>query len=100
MTMTLPGPLHSFNNSRILYVSFVFVMTVVGYGDGWCQIDQTDERCQVKSGQHTVLIVIITLMMMMASQQIPTSHIPTRWEYDIMIKGGNMTQSHSHQDTY
>ena len=32
----------------------------------------------------------------MVTQQIPTSHIPTRWEYDIMIRGGNMTQSHSH----
>ena len=23
-----------------------------------------------------------------ASQQIPTSHIPTRWEYVMMMKGG------------
>ena len=34
--------------------------------------------------------------MMMAYQHIPTSHIPTKWEYVIMIKGGNITQSHSH----
>ena len=25
-----------------------------------------------------------------------SSHIPTWWEYGIMMKGGNMTQSHSH----
>ena len=31
-----------------------------------------------------------------AYQHIPTSHIPTWWEYVIMMKGGNMTQSHSH----
>ena len=36
------------------------------------------------------------MMMMMVTQLIPTSHIPTRWEYVIMMKGGNMTQSHSH----
>ena len=33
----------------------------------------------------------MALMMMMVTQ-----HIPTRWESDIMIKGGNMTQSNSH----
>ena len=32
----------------------------------------------------------------MVTQHIPTSHIPTRWEYVIMLRGGNMTQSHSH----
>ena len=32
-----------------------------------------------------------TMMMMMGTQ-----HIPTRWESDIMVDGGNMTQSNSH----
>ena len=36
------------------------------------------------------------MTMMMAYQLITTSHIPTRWESVIMMKGGNMTQSHSH----
>ena len=35
-------------------------------------------------------------MITMAYQHIPTSHIPTWWECVTMMKGGNMTQSHSH----
>ena len=31
------------------------------------------------------------------TQDIPTSQNPTRWESDIMMKGGNMTQSNSHR---
>ena len=30
------------------------------------------------------------------TQHIPTRHIPTRWEYDIMNRGGNVTLSYSH----
>ena len=40
--------------------------------------------------------VMMMTMIMMVTQLIPTSHIPTRWEYVIMMKGGNMTQSNSH----
>ena len=40
--------------------------------------------------------VIIIIVIIMAYQHIPTSHIPTWWEYVIMMKGGNMTQSNSH----
>ena len=36
----------------------------------------------------------------MAYQYIPTSHIPTWWEYVIMMKGWNMIQSHSHHHLY
>ena len=36
------------------------------------------------------------MMMMMVTQHIPTRHIPTRWEYDIMNRGGNVTLSYSH----
>ena len=40
--------------------------------------------------------LIITTIIIMVTQHIPTSQIPTRWESDIMIKGGNLTQSNSH----
>ena len=43
-----------------------------------------------------MMIMMMMIMMMMAYQQITTSHIPTRWEYVILMKGGNMTQSDSH----
>ena len=43
-----------------------------------------------------MMMVMMMMMMMTAYQHIPTSHIPTWWEYVIMMKGGNMTQSHSH----
>ena len=36
------------------------------------------------------------MMMMMACQHIPTSHIPTRWEYVIMMKGRNTRRSVGH----
>ena len=36
------------------------------------------------------------MMIMMVTQHIPTRHIPTRWEYDIMNRGGNVTLSYSH----
>ena len=35
-----------------------------------------------------------------AYQHIPTRHIPTRWEYDMMIRGGNVTLSYSHHIYY
>ena len=41
-------------------------------------------------------IIIIIIIIIMVTQHIPTSQIPTRWESDIMIKGGNMPQSNSH----
>ena len=41
------------------------------------------------------LIIIVIMIMTMAYQHIPTSHIPTWWEHVIMMKGGNMTQSYS-----
>ena len=37
-----------------------------------------------------------TTMITMAYQHIPTRHIPTRWEYVIMNRGGNVTLSYSH----
>ena len=37
------------------------------------------------------IIIIVIIIIIMAYQ-----HIPTWWEYVIMIKGVNMTQSHSH----
>ena len=43
-----------------------------------------------------MIMVVVVIMMMMVNQHIPTSQIPTRWESDIMMKGGNMTQSNSH----
>ena len=36
------------------------------------------------------------MMMIWVTQHIPTRHIPTRWEYDIMNRGGNVTLSYSH----
>ena len=53
-------------------------------------------------GKAGLVIICFMMMMMkqmmiiMAYQHIPTSHIPTRWEFVNMMKGGNMTQSHSH----
>ena len=47
--------------------------------------------------QVTIIIIINAIVIViMVTQLIPTSHIPTRWEYVIMMKGGNMTQSNSH----
>ena len=43
-----------------------------------------------------MMMMIFMMMMMMVTQHIPTSQIPTRWESDIMMKGGNVTQSNSH----
>ena len=43
-----------------------------------------------------IVIIIIVIIIIMVTQHIPTSQIPTRWESDIMMKGGNMTQSNSH----
>ena len=37
-----------------------------------------------------------TQLLTMVTQHIPTRHIPTRWEYDIMNRGGNVTLSYSH----
>ena len=42
-------------------------------------------------GKYNNICIIITMMIIMVTQ-----HIPTRWESDIMMKGGNMTQSNSH----
>ena len=39
-------------------------------------------------------------LVVMAYQHIPTRHIPTRWEYDMMIRGGNVTLSYSHHIYY
>ena len=36
----------------------------------------------------TVFMMMMMMMMMMVTQHIPTSHIPNRWEYVIMMKGG------------
>ena len=36
------------------------------------------------------------MMMIMPYQHIPPRHIPTRWEYVIMNRGGNVTLSYSH----
>ena len=44
-----------------------------------------------------LMIMMMMMMMMMVTQYIPTSQIPTRWESDIIMKGGNMTESDSHQ---
>ena len=48
----------------------------------------------------TLMAMMMAMMtmttMMMVTQHIPNSQIPTRWESDIMILGGNMTQSNSH----
>ena len=41
-------------------------------------------------------MLILAPMMLMVTQHIPTRHIPTRWEYDIMNRGGNVTLSYSH----
>ena len=35
------------------------------------------------------------IMFIMAYQQIPTCHIPTRWEFVMMIRGGNAKKQHS-----
>ena len=40
------------------------------------------------------LVSIIIIIIIMAYQHIPTSHFPARWEDVIMMKGGNMTESH------
>ena len=48
-------------------------------------------------------VIMTNIMVMMideAYQHIPTRHIPTRWEYDMMIRGGNVTLSYSHHIYY
>ena len=47
-------------------------------------------------GKRKIMIIMMVMMMMMVTQQIPTRHIPTRWEYVIMNRGGNVTLSYSH----
>ena len=43
-----------------------------------------------------IMMIIMITLVKKVTQHIPTSQIPTRWESDIMMKGGNMTQSNSH----
>ena len=38
--------------------------------------------------QNHDMIIVMVLVMVMVTQQIPTRHIPTRWEYVIMNGGG------------
>ena len=58
-------------------------------------------------GSESVVLMKIKMMVMkmkmkmtalpaMLVQHIPTSHIPTRWEYVIMMNSGKMTESHYH----
>ena len=58
------------------------------------RVDQ--EAGESSSSISIIIIVVIVIVVIMAYQHIPTSNIPTRWEYVILMKGGNMTQSHSH----
>ena len=37
------------------------------------------------------MMMMMMMMVMTDYQQIPTSHIPNRWEYVMMVKGGNTT---------
>ena len=39
---------------------------------------------------------VVVLMLMLMMMVMVTQHIPTRWESDIMMKGGNMTLSNFH----
>ena len=65
-----------------------------------------ESRAQSKVIMKNMIMMMTKMMMMvmmktkrmitMAYQHIPTSHIPTWWECVTMMKGGNMTQSHSH----
>ena len=43
-----------------------------------------------------MIIMRIKKVIMVVTQQIPTRHIPTRWEYVIMNRGGNVTLTYSH----
>ena len=49
-----------------------------------------------EGGLNVNVMMMVVVMMMMVTQHVPTSHIPTRWESVLMMKGGNMTQSISH----
>ena len=65
-----------------------------GGGSGRSQKDsQCLEGEEMRWGGTSIIIISVIIM---AYQQITTSHIPTRWESVIMMKGGNMTQSDSH----
>ena len=41
-------------------------------------------------------VPMMRLMMMIVTHHIPTSHIPTRWGYVTLMKGGHLTESYSH----
>ena len=53
-----------------------------------------------KVNNSIIIIIIIINIINVAYQHIPTRHIPTRWEYDMMIRGGNVTLSYSHHIYY
>ena len=49
-----------------------------------------------KDLSRTARLGMIMTLMVAVTQRIPTSHIPTKWESVLMMKGGNMEQSISH----
>ena len=76
-------------------------MVYLGFGVGKDSDDHNDNTMlmtivTVMRMMLMMVVMMMTMMMMMVTQHIPTSQIPTRWESDIMMKGGNMTQSNSH----
>ena len=65
-------------------------------GNFWGGLARANEPMNVRlaDGSKDVphcLCLMMMMMMMMAFQHIPTRHIPTSWEYVIMIRGGNVS---------
>ena len=48
----------------------------------------------------TIIIIIIVIIIIIAYHQIPTRHIPTRWECVMIIRGGNVTLSYKIHHSY
>ena len=48
-------------------------------------------RMMMRMMMMMMMMMLMMMMVMTDYQQIPTSHIPNRWEYVMMMKGGNTT---------
>ena len=80
-----------------VYDAIIIMMTIIIICV-WCNdyLDNDHHHPSTRKSASFVYDAIIITMTIMVTQHIPTSQIPTRWESDIMMKGGNMTQSNSH----
>ena len=92
-----------------------FLMLIIGWSGWWSVIRQDAHwqgsvtgadlsetsilirmmRVMVRMMMRMMMMMMMMMLMMMMVmtdyQQIPTSHIPNRWEYVMMMKGGNTT---------